>query len=1515
MRYILTLAAILLGGHVNAEVSTDAKNLIQTIQSRAGAARHMSVTVEATDLSQQFSIQNRPGRLLQQNVTSALPGQVPLYRVLTSEGCATHTLEPYADRERIAADLLTALLVPLTDQDIIAACFDVSLLEEDVAGQKCKTLRILPKADQVELHLVLAAESLTELAVGRSDGAEVHYWQVFNSFPLKDYAFPSAIGPVSFDALPGFRITAAKSEIPDIAALFSDHAWAEARKALKQLDLVAYNKACDALAAGHPENVDLITRIRIAGHRSDPPKALALAGEWADTQTSVPAKMERAWWLARQDHFAALKELAAELRPLQLDRAQQFVVDFGLSELRHARRRLTRAELDSTILRRPEYPFAVRLRVASRFKTLIKGGQGEFADFYEDDRTAAAHAILRVLEAEPGHTELLPLLAKRMKLDAQPGKQEIMRRIQKLYPFSHDAVRAAIQAHHEQVEIGVRQFLRDRGDRIAKEAVANLQRPESDAVECGDALAALYGDGPVALHYRLRKFELSGELEDALPLLAKLREHLKSPKDQLRYAKVYAYHASRSPRLDKALQDLRETDHTLDQWLGLMTMIQANRIDDAKALIPKLKEPCGPELLSHLAQTMLRRAEGPSARVLYEKLLQHDPLYYSTAGLDYARALNADGRKAGALGAIIAYVKTAVDKTEACPAAVRAAHSIRFDRRQLIQLYDVVIEQAPRDITFSWRLTQGRNAMQAGKPDKAEAAILSVIANDPPLAYFEQGASGLLRALYQQNGGLEARMKEIRERYDNDRSNTTLGRFLAISAYSFEHDYARAATILKQLIEKEPRRRNYDSLFMVYKVAKKDLAALELSREMEEKFPSDKIQLQLQRLEFLQSIGQQEKGRQLASDIRRNKKLTHNDYENLAEFYREIGYLDDALLCYRKAEERVTNAVYRGQLQLKRADVLLNANRVPEAITVLRRLEQSATSRFVKNQVEEKLRKLRAEQKNDDYFKKLPAQIRGMTAVPTPGEVIVDGKLDDWDLSATAIGCEDVNTRFDSHSVKLSLMHDNKGLYIAARVTDLSPMQNQIDPKWRTVVQGDRGDCLRLCFRFPDKASVIDCWYVAPSGKVALSIEHGTNLEFPRGGKHSLIHDDPGELRDAFALAFQRHDGSSGYTQELFVPWRQLTDKVVDAGDTFAMLAMVCWGNGRVRDHAFATNLVPGVQAMSADALWVRTANYGRVKLSTEGNLRLPKPRWLQLREAGAAQLSASFASHTGEVRAVRFIPGKKQTISVGVDQVLRIWDYGQVKDGPVLTGHTDDVLDLAIAPAGELAASCGKDKTVRIWDLTTHKSVSVLKAHSATVWSVAFSPDGKYLASCSTDATARIWQVDGWKELATLNAKRGLRSVDFSSDGKRVAAGGLERTIFIWNWQSGKLEQSLRAHDFGIRCVRFSPDDEYLAAGADDMQLTVWSLDDGKLKHRLGGHSSLVTCAEFVSGSKYLLSGSEDGSLRLWDLDSGVELQQIAAEKPGIWSLAINRDVGIVAYGGRDNVIRLVRLPDMELY
>jgi hypothetical protein len=230
-------------------------------------------------------------------------------------------------------------------------------------------------------------------------------------------------------------------------------------------------------------------------------------------------------------------------------------------------------------------------------------------------------------------------------------------------------------------------------------------------------------------------------------------------------------------------------------------------------------------------------------------------------------------------------------------------------------------------------------------------------------------------------------------------------------------------------------------------------------------------------------------------------------------------------------------------------------------------------------------------------------QTVGMHAPPAPGKVVIDGKLDDWDLSGSRLMTYDVATMKDRLSGTVAFMWDENYYYASIRWRDPSPMTNGFDP---LIDAGNawRADCVQLRIK-TDRIAHVTAWYHAKTKRPGVNIHWGAfKTDDPDTG--SLWDALPEGAKQGFAMA---EDGK-GYTQELAIPWKLLTRKgnALTAGDVMQCGVELLYGKSSGLDfpeHRYADNVSPKAKS-GAIFFWMGVDAWGTVTLEKEGNLKLP---------------------------------------------------------------------------------------------------------------------------------------------------------------------------------------------------------------------------------------------------------------------------------------------------------------------
>lgn len=243
-------------------------------------------------------------------------------------------------------------------------------------------------------------------------------------------------------------------------------------------------------------------------------------------------------------------------------------------------------------------------------------------------------------------------------------------------------------------------------------------------------------------------------------------------------------------------------------------------------------------------------------------------------------------------------------------------------------------------------------------------------------------------------------------------------------------------------------------------------------------------------------------------------------------------------------------------------------------------------------------------------------------AVPPPGKVAIDGKLDDWDLSGQAEVFANLRMR-NSYSTRVAAMYDAENLYLAIVWRDPTPMFNMVDARY-DIGSGWKSDCLQLRLR-TDMTVHVDCWYSTAAQRPVINIAYGRWS----AGRDKV--EDAGlfeAISDATAVgakeAFTMGADSKSYTQEIALPWKMITGqnaklkaggqpykpaRAYAAGDSFSLGMEFLWGppDGKTFPiHRYADFLKEG--HTSREFFWTAEDAWGPVILEAKGQLSLPPP-------------------------------------------------------------------------------------------------------------------------------------------------------------------------------------------------------------------------------------------------------------------------------------------------------------------
>lgn len=240
-----------------------------------------------------------------------------------------------------------------------------------------------------------------------------------------------------------------------------------------------------------------------------------------------------------------------------------------------------------------------------------------------------------------------------------------------------------------------------------------------------------------------------------------------------------------------------------------------------------------------------------------------------------------------------------------------------------------------------------------------------------------------------------------------------------------------------------------------------------------------------------------------------------------------------------------------------------------------------------------------------------------ITVVPAPGPVTIDGKTDDWDLSA-GIWSYNNPTLVDKYSVWTHLMWDDKGIYWLARFHDTSPMQNST--RGKDFGKSWQADAYQVRSIFddqtPDEHQMhINIFYSTPEKTPYMIVQHGGFKDKPpydaTGPARPDLLERFGATMDAAGgkIAFAPWPDGKGYNAEAFWPWKylRLNGQPLKPGEQFVFGFDALWSNadGTGQVHRLVDNMRD--EKVNRIFFFRDRQGWGRAIISNKGNLDVTK--------------------------------------------------------------------------------------------------------------------------------------------------------------------------------------------------------------------------------------------------------------------------------------------------------------------
>ena len=383
-------------------------------------------------------------------------------------------------------------------------------------------------------------------------------------------------------------------------------------------------------------------------------------------------------------------------------------------------------------------------------------------------------------------------------------------------------------------------------------------------------------------------------------------------------------------------------------------------------------------------------------------------------------------------------------------------------------------------------------------------------------------------------------------------------------------------------------------------------------------------------------------------------------------------------------------------------------------------------------------------------------------------------------------------------------------------------------------------------------------------------------------------------------------------------PFKQRPSKVpvrAVAAEAAQQIAAIGYQNGTIEVVALPElKLIQTIKAHGNPVVGVCFAPGAKelISWSTDGTVRVWDPR--------TAEALRTLRHGKGEVRAAAVSPNGNLLVTAGVDKVVRVWNFADLKPYPaagqgqrVLSGFAAPLRSVRFSPDGTRVAIGSDGGELRTWEIATGRVLHEFKGHYGSVNAVCYVDGGARLLSVGADRTVRLWDCSSqWREHLEITSEFAHRvlAVAFSPDGRWLATGGGEPSrsgeIKLFDARTGELVRDFgEPHSDTVFGVAFRPDGTMLASCGADKMARVFDLASGQELRRFEGHTHHVLGVVWRWDGQRVVTCGADNVLKVWDFKTGEQVRTIGGHSKQVTALAVVPRTNQVVSCGADAQVR----------
>ncbi|KAJ6250766.1 u5 small nuclear ribonucleoprotein 40 kda protein [Anaeramoeba flamelloides] len=215
--------------------------------------------------------------------------------------------------------------------------------------------------------------------------------------------------------------------------------------------------------------------------------------------------------------------------------------------------------------------------------------------------------------------------------------------------------------------------------------------------------------------------------------------------------------------------------------------------------------------------------------------------------------------------------------------------------------------------------------------------------------------------------------------------------------------------------------------------------------------------------------------------------------------------------------------------------------------------------------------------------------------------------------------------------------------------------------------------------------------------------------------------------------------------------------------------------------------------------------------------------------------------------------------VSCSDDCTVKIWDYREPKAIKTVK-QKYPVFTCALSSSPKNLYFAGLDNVVKVYDFSQLKLEFILEGHTDSVTGIDINPEENSLASVSMDGSLKIWDIrpfysGGGEELK--NEQTSLNSIQEELEERQSES---RKCHHSFNCLRSTIEQNL------IKC-QWNSKGNWVASGSGDRFLYVFDVEEQKILYKLPGHTASVNSVAFHPKEPIIASAGSDRKIYLGEL------------------------------------------------